>query len=45
VSKKSKRTAGRVLRIKFTSRGDLLAYLHSQGVRWQELNKLDKAGR
>jgi hypothetical protein len=43
MSKNSKPTAGvTVRRIKFDSRGELLAYLHSQGVRWNELNKLNK---
>jgi hypothetical protein len=43
MSKNSKRMAGvTVRRIKFESRGDLLKHLHSQGVRWNELNKLYK---
>ncbi len=45
MSKNSKRTAGAgvtVRRLKFSSRGDLLIYLHSQGVRWSELSKLNK---
>ena len=43
MSKNSKRTARvTVRRIKFDSRGDLLGHLHSQGVRWNELNKLNK---
>ena len=40
--KNSKRTAAKLRRIKFESRGELLDYLHSQGVRWTELNKLKK---
>jgi hypothetical protein len=42
MSNNSKRTAATVRLIKFESRGDLLNHLHSQGVRWNELNKLNK---
>jgi hypothetical protein len=44
MSKNSKAgaTGVTVRRITFETRGDLLNYLHSQGVRWNELNKLNK---
>jgi hypothetical protein len=42
MNKNSKTTAGTVRRIKFESRGDLLNHLHFAGVRWNELNKLNK---
>ena len=42
MSKNSKSTGVTVRRIKFESRGDLLDYLNSHGVRWNELNKLNK---
>jgi hypothetical protein len=42
MSKNSKPTGVTVRLIKFESRGDLLKHLHSQGVRRNELNKLNK---
>jgi hypothetical protein len=43
VKKNSKGAAGVTVRkIAFESRADLIDYLHSQGVRWNELNKLNK---
>jgi hypothetical protein len=43
MSKNSKPTTGvTVRRIKFESRGDLLNHLYSQGVRPNDLNKLNK---
>lgn len=43
MSQNSKPKAGvSVRRIAFESRADLLGYLNSHGVRWNELNKLKK---
>jgi|GraSoi2013_100cm_1033763.scaffolds.fasta_scaffold05739_6 hypothetical protein len=42
MSKNSKSTGVTVRRRKFASRAGLFNYLHSQGVRWNELNKLNK---
>ena len=38
---KNSKPVARVTRIKFESRADLLNYLNSHGVRWNELAKLN----